>query len=157
MKNAPTKASPCSPIRETRRPARFDSSTQRSQQLARSPSLPMRSDIWKMISGYSEADPGTLAEWGFPVNTNYRWHESMEGVLEFCGGWEKKRDSLDYEIDGVVVKVDDLDYQRAPRHGEPRPALGGRFQVSWSGCDDQVEGDRRQRRPHGLDEPVRGA
>ncbi|HMG35087.1 MAG TPA: NAD-dependent DNA ligase LigA [Blastocatellia bacterium] len=54
----------------------------------------------------------TLEAWGFAVNTNYRWHESIEGVLKFCEEWEKKRDSLSYEIDGVVVKVDDLEYQR---------------------------------------------
>ena len=51
----------------------------------------------------------TLQEWGFPVNTNYRWHDSIEGVLKFCEGWAPKRESLDYEIDGVVVKVDDLE------------------------------------------------
>ncbi len=53
-----------------------------------------------------------LQEWGFPVNTNYRWHESIEGVLKFCHDWEPKRESLDYEIDGVVVKVDDLEDQK---------------------------------------------
>ena len=52
-----------------------------------------------------------LGRWGFPVNTNFRRHESMEGVIEFCREWEKKRDSLDYEIDGVVVKVDSLEDQ----------------------------------------------
>ena len=70
-----------------------------------------------------------LQRWGFPVNTNYRWHESMDGVLEFCGGWEKKRDSLDYEIDGVVVKVDSLDYQRAlgTVSRDPRWAVAFKF------------------------------
>lgn len=54
----------------------------------------------------------TLQQWGFPVNTNYRRHESIEGILKFCKSWEPKRESLDYEIDGVVVKVDDLEDQR---------------------------------------------
>ncbi|MBI2821152.1 MAG: NAD-dependent DNA ligase LigA, partial [Acidobacteria bacterium] len=54
-----------------------------------------------------------LMEWGLPVNSNFRWHASMEGVLAFCRDWEKKRDSLNYEIDGVVIKVDSLEYQRA--------------------------------------------
>jgi DNA ligase (NAD+) len=54
----------------------------------------------------------TLQKWGFPVNTNYRWHKSIEGVLKFCKDWEPKRESLDYEIDGVVVKVDDLEDQK---------------------------------------------
>ncbi|HEU4389303.1 MAG TPA: NAD-dependent DNA ligase LigA, partial [Blastocatellia bacterium] len=53
----------------------------------------------------------TLAGWGFPVNPNYRWHEGIDGVIEFCGEWAPKRESLGYEIDGVVVKVDNFDYQ----------------------------------------------
>jgi len=71
----------------------------------------------------------TLQKWGFPVNTNYRWHESIEGVLEFCRGWESKRESLDYEIDGVVVKVDDLEDQRVlgTISRDPRWAIAYKF------------------------------
>ena len=71
----------------------------------------------------------TLAEWGFPVNSNYRWHDSIKGVIEFCNAWEKKRDSLDYEIDGVVVKVDDLEYQRllGTVSRDPRWAIAYKF------------------------------
>jgi len=71
----------------------------------------------------------TLQEWGFPVNTNYRRHESIEGVLEFCRGWEPKRESLDYEIDGVVVKVDDLEDQRVlgTVSRDPRWAIAYKF------------------------------
>lgn len=71
----------------------------------------------------------TLAEWGFPVNSNYRRHDSIQGVIDFCNGWEKKRDSLDYEIDGVVVKVDDLEYQRllGTVSRDPRWAIAYKF------------------------------
>jgi DNA ligase (NAD+) len=70
-----------------------------------------------------------LGKWGFQVNTNYRWHESMEGVIKFCGEWEKKRDSLDYEIDGVVVKVDSLDDQHSlgTVSRDPRWAVAFKF------------------------------
>jgi DNA ligase (NAD+) len=70
-----------------------------------------------------------LAEWGFPVNQNHAWHESIEGVLKFCREWEKKRDSLDYEIDGVVVKVDDLEFQRVlgKVSRDPRWAVAYKF------------------------------
>ncbi len=70
-----------------------------------------------------------LGQWGFQVNTNYRWHESMEGVIKFCSEWEKKRDSLDYEIDGVVVKVDSLDDQRSlgTVSRDPRWAVAFKF------------------------------
>lgn len=71
----------------------------------------------------------TLQEWGFPVNTNYRWHESIEGVLKFCESWEPRRESLDYEIDGVVVKVDDLEDQRilGTISRDPRWAVAYKF------------------------------
>jgi DNA ligase (NAD+) len=71
----------------------------------------------------------TLQEWGFPVNTNFRWHESIDGVLGFCEAWEPKRESLDYEIDGVVVKVDDLEDQRVlgTVSRDPRWAVAYKF------------------------------
>ena len=71
----------------------------------------------------------TLQEWGFPVNTTYRGHESIEGVLKFCESWEPKRESLDYEIDGVVVKVDDLEDQRilGTVSRDPRWAIAYKF------------------------------
>jgi DNA ligase (NAD+) len=71
----------------------------------------------------------TLQKWGFPVNTNYRWHASIDGVLEFCRGWEPKRESLDYEIDGVVVKADDLEDQRVlgTISRDPRWAIAYKF------------------------------
>ncbi|MEE8350394.1 MAG: NAD-dependent DNA ligase LigA [Acidobacteriota bacterium] len=52
-----------------------------------------------------------LRDWGIPVNTHYRHHPSMKGVIDFCGHWQGERDSLDYQIDGIVVKVNRLDYQ----------------------------------------------
>jgi len=46
-----------------------------------------------------------LEAWGFSVNPNRRLCASVEEVVEFWRAWEEKRDTLDYEIDGVVVKV----------------------------------------------------
>jgi DNA ligase (NAD+) len=43
---------------------------------------------------------------GFKVNTNRKLVHSMEEVWQFIQTWEGKRDSLPYEIDGIVVKVD---------------------------------------------------
>ncbi len=48
---------------------------------------------------------------GFPVNPNIARAESLDDVLAYCRQWEERRDELDYEIDGVVVKVDDLALQ----------------------------------------------
>src|ERR1700730_2131811 len=43
---------------------------------------------------------------GFKVNPNWKLVQSMDKVWSFIQGWEGRRDSLAYEIDGIVVKVD---------------------------------------------------
>lgn len=52
-----------------------------------------------------------LRDWGFSINEYIRRFEDIEEVVSFCGSWSEKRDDLDYEIDGVVVKMDDLTIQ----------------------------------------------
>ncbi len=47
-----------------------------------------------------------LAAAGFKVNPNRKLVHSMDEVWTFIKQWEEKRDSLPYEIDGIVVKVD---------------------------------------------------
>ncbi|MFZ9629156.1 MAG: NAD-dependent DNA ligase LigA, partial [Ilumatobacteraceae bacterium] len=49
-----------------------------------------------------------LASLGFPVNPEIRTVGDLEGVHEFCRHWQDHRHDLPYEIDGAVVKVDDL-------------------------------------------------
>jgi DNA ligase (NAD+) len=70
-----------------------------------------------------------LRSHGFKVNDDIARHEELEQVVEACRWWEERRESLDYEIDGVVVKVDDLELQR--RLGvvgrEPRGAIAWKF------------------------------
>jgi DNA ligase (NAD+) len=43
---------------------------------------------------------------GFKVNSNHKLVRSMDEVWAFIRRWEENRDSLPYEIDGIVVKVD---------------------------------------------------
>ena len=49
-----------------------------------------------------------LATLGLPVNPEIRTVATLDEVYERCGYWLEHRHDLDYEIDGVVVKVDDL-------------------------------------------------
>lgn len=54
---------------------------------------------------------GWLSEKGFNVNPNHRLCANIEKVIEFCDEMLVKRDSLDYDIDGVVVKVNSAQLQ----------------------------------------------
>lgn len=49
-----------------------------------------------------------LSSLGFPVNPEIRLVHSLDEVLEFCRSWKERRHELGYEIDGAVVKVDNL-------------------------------------------------
>jgi DNA ligase (NAD+) len=53
-----------------------------------------------------------LDQAGFKVNLNRTLARNMEEVWRFIRGWEEKRETLPYEIDGVVVKVDRTGLQR---------------------------------------------
>jgi len=61
-----------------------------------------------------------LKAWGFPVNSLARTCPSLAEVQEFVRAFERTRGTLDYEVDGVVVKVDPL-----PLHAE-LGVVGGR-------------------------------
>jgi DNA ligase (NAD+) len=49
---------------------------------------------------------------GLKVNPHYKFCKDINEVIEYCQEWNEKKDSLDYAIDGMVIKVDDLDQQR---------------------------------------------
>ena len=47
----------------------------------------------------------TLSKLGFKVNPNWRLCRTFDDLLAYIQQWETKRDDLDYEIDGIVIKV----------------------------------------------------
>jgi DNA ligase (NAD+) len=63
-----------------------------------------------------------LKEHGFPINPFAERLESIEAVAKACREWELRRTKLDYEIDGIVIKVDDYEQQRrlGALHSRPR-------------------------------------
>ena len=93
---------------------------------------------------------------GFHTNPNNARCETIDEVVERrarAGSTAARR--CDYEIDGVVVKVDDLDVQARARRGRPRAALGDRLQVPADAGDHAAARHRRQRRAHRQPQPVR--
>ena len=53
-----------------------------------------------------------IREWGFHVNPNIQLAKNLDEVIAYCKKWEKERFNLPYEIDGVVIKVNDLAQQQ---------------------------------------------
>jgi len=49
--------------------------------------------------------------WGFPVNRTSRLCQTFEAVLDYCQEFQQKRNTVPYEIDGVVIKVNSLKQQ----------------------------------------------
>jgi DNA ligase (NAD+) len=84
-------------------------------------------------SGPAFARHGETLEWmrtaGFPVNPHIRTIGGLEAVDRFCQEWQEHRHDLDYEIDGVVVKVDDLAQRRelGSTSKAPRWAIAYKF------------------------------
>ncbi|MGI8728170.1 MAG: NAD-dependent DNA ligase LigA, partial [Solirubrobacterales bacterium] len=70
-----------------------------------------------------------LRERGFRVNDEIASHTEIAEVISRCQWWEERRDAIDYEIDGVVVKVDDRALWRelGVAGREPRWAIAWKF------------------------------
>ena len=50
-----------------------------------------------------------LKEWGLPVEPHWRRCHGVEDLLAFCHEWEEKRRTLEFDTDGVVIKLDRID------------------------------------------------
>jgi DNA ligase (NAD+) len=63
-----------------------------------------------------------LREHGFRTNPHAERLETIDEVAQRCVEWERRRIELDYEIDGIVIKVDSFEHQRAlgALHDRPR-------------------------------------
>lgn len=80
-----------------------------------------QSEDWHHLACHSEVLEA-LKAWGFPINPLIRVETELDGCLAYYAKLAEMRDLLDYDIDGVVYKVDDLGLQqrlgfvaRAPR------------------------------------------
>ena len=94
-------------------------------------------DIWCYQIGYREGiefeSHWQSLEWlraqGFRVNPASACHETIEQVAAECVAWVDRRAKVDYDIDGVVVKIDDIALQRdlGEVAHDPRWAIAFKF------------------------------
>ena len=78
-------------------------------------------------------------------------------MIAQCLAWEQRRGSLDFEIDGVVVKVNDVRAAAPARRRRPRAALGDRLEVPADDRRDEAARDPLEPRQVRRPAPVRGA
>ena len=50
-----------------------------------------------------------IKEFGLPVNPHYKLCKDIDEVISYCNSWETKKSNLDYQVDGMVVKVNSLE------------------------------------------------
>ncbi len=84
------------------------------------PTLPLQSENLKWIT-----------KLGLKVNPHRKLCRSVEEILDFYRHWEEQRDDLDYEIDGVVVKVNSIEIQEklGSTSKSPRWAIAVKFRA----------------------------
>lgn len=83
------------------------------------------------LSLYHEENLRILQKAGFPVNPNFKKCGSINDVIEYVDLWENKRESLSYDIDGVVVKVNSIMQQEILGNTakSPRWAIAFKFKA----------------------------
>lgn len=75
-----------------------------------------------------------LESWGFPVNKHIKIINKKRGMIQYHHDLESKRSSLEYEIDGTVFKVNDINQRKmlGLRSRSPRWAIAGKFKAQQS-------------------------
>ena len=101
-----------------------------------------------------------IRDWGFPVNQNIHLAKTLDEVWDFCKQWETERFTLPYEIDGIVIKINDLAQQQELGYvgRDPRWAIAFKYppiQVATQLLDIRVNiGRTGSVNPWALLEPV---
>ncbi|WLD93746.1 NAD-dependent DNA ligase LigA [Alkalihalobacillus sp. AL-G] len=82
----------------------------------------------RSIDSHSES-LNYMSELGFKTNQEWKRCTSIEEVIEYVNGWVERRPDLNYEIDGIVIKVDSLDQQDelGTTVKSPRWAIASKF------------------------------
>lgn len=78
-------------------------------------------DFFAYTLGYSEAERDTFTDhwgfiqalkaWNFPVNQHSQFCRNIDEVIQFCEKWSDGREKLNYETDGIVIKINSYQEQ----------------------------------------------
>jgi len=104
-----------------------------------------KTEGYKSQPGTHSATLKKLRDWGLRTNPEIKTVTGVKGCLDYYHDIEKKRDTLDYDIDGVVYKVDDFSLQeklgfvsRAPRWAVAHKFAAQEEMTKLLGIDVQV-------------------
>lgn len=116
-------------------------------------------DISQYAKGLSEPNTqyeelGLLKELGFKVNKYARECKNIEEVIQYWNTWKEKVKKEDYWIDGVVVKVNEIVYQKAIGYTGKAPRFGIAFKFPAEQVTTVVEDVRLQVGRTGVITPV---
>jgi DNA ligase (NAD+) len=72
-----------------------------------------------------------LKDWGVPISPHTRLCDEIEQVIEHAKEWEERRNSLDFQTDGLVIKVDDLNQRErlGARSKSPRWTIAFKYEA----------------------------
>lgn len=70
-----------------------------------------------------------IKKWGFRINPNYKLCRSIEEIINYHDFWMEKKEELDYDVDGMVIKVNSIDQQNrlGSTTKSPRWAIAYKF------------------------------
>lgn len=74
-------------------------------------------------------DTELLKSWGFQIEANHALCKNIDEILDYINIWEQKRHTLPYDIDGIVLKVNEIAFEilwALPQ----KHSLGDCFQIS---------------------------
>ena len=78
---------------------------------------PLKCFLYQIVSEHDESKTQyenliSASKWGFNISDSYKLCNSIDEVFDFINDWDQKRNNLDFEIDGIVIKVNQIDYQK---------------------------------------------
>ena len=79
---------------------------------------------------YHSAVLDFLSKLGFKTNKEYQIFSNIDEVMQYCASWSEKKEQLDFDIDGMVIKVNNLKDQKILGYTakDPRWAIAYKFQ-----------------------------